>query len=76
MRLFNEGLSSDRCPVVRKRGPGRNQATVLKKWLTQHSICVMKCYCQSQPGVRRYRQRLLAFWKEKKNVKRRRAKVV
>ena len=69
MRLFNEGLSPDRCPVVRKRGPGRNQATVLKKWLTQDSICVMKCYCQSEPGVRGYRQRLLAFWKEKKRLK-------
>ena len=27
--------------------------------------CVMTCYYQSQPGVRGYRQRLHAFWKEK-----------
>ena len=36
-----------------------------KKWSTQDNICVMTCYYQSQPGVRGYRQRLHAFWKEK-----------
>ena len=36
----------------------------------------MTCYYQSQPGVRGYRQRLHAFWKEKRVVSSRRAKVV
>ena len=56
------------------RRPGRHQANVRKRWPTQN-ICVMTCYYRSQPGVRGYRQRLHAFWKEKK-VKSRRANVV
>ena len=63
--VYNEGLSPGRCPVDRTRGPGRHQATVRKKWLTQDNICVMTCYYQIQPGVRGYRQRLHVFWKEK-----------
>ena len=51
--------------MVRTRGPGCHQATVRKKWSTKDNICVMTCYYQSQPGVRGYRQRLHAFWKEK-----------
>ena len=62
--VYNESLS-----------PGR-QATVRKKWSTQNNICVMTCYYQSQPGVRGYRQRLHAFWKEKRVVSSRRAKVM
>ena len=63
--VYNESLSPGRCPMVRTRAPGRHQATVQKKWSTQDNICVMTCYYQSQPGVRGYRQRLNAFWKEK-----------
>ena len=37
----------------------------LKKWSTQDNICIMTCYYQSQPGLRGYRQRLHAFWREK-----------
>ena len=62
--LYNESLLPGRCPVVRTRGTGHHRATVRKKWSTQ-DICVMKCYYQSQPDVRGYRQRLHAFWKEK-----------
>ena len=51
--------------MVRTRGAGHHQATVQKKWSTQDNICVMTCYYQRQPGVRGYRQRLHAFWKEK-----------
>ena len=73
--VYLEGLLPDRCPVVWTRGPVRHQVTVRKKWPTQDNICVMTCYYQSQPGVRGYRQRLHAFWKEKK-VKSSRAKIV
>ena len=63
--VYNESLSPGSCPVVRTRGPGRHQSTVRKKWLAQDNTCVMTCYYQSQPGVRGYRQRFHAFWKEK-----------
>ena len=59
--VYNESLSQ----VVRTHGPSRHQATVRKTWSVQDNICVMACYYQSQPGVRVYRQRLHAFWKEK-----------
>ena len=55
--VYNESLSPGRCHVVRTHGPDRHQATVRKKWLIQDNICVMACYYQSQPDVRRYRQR-------------------
>ena len=45
--------------------PGRHQVAIRKKWSTQDNICVMTCCYQIQPGVRGYRQRLHAFWKEK-----------
>ena len=64
-RVYNESLSSSRCPMVCMRRPGHHQDTVQKKWLAQDNICVMACYCQSQSDVRGYRQRLHAFWKEK-----------
>ena len=63
--VYNEGLSPGRFPVVRTPGPGRHQATARKKWSTQDNICVTTCYYQSHPGVRRYRQWLHVFWKEK-----------
>ena len=63
--VYNESLSPSRCPIVRTRETGRHQATVQKKLSKQDNICVMTCYYQSQPGVRGYRQRLHAFWKEK-----------
>ena len=63
--VYNESLSPGRCPMVRTLAPGHHQATVQKMWSTQDNICVMTCYYQSQPGVRGYRQRLNAFWKEK-----------
>ena len=54
--MYNEGLSPGRCPVVRTCRPGRHQTTLQKKWSTQDNICVIKCYYQSQPDVRGYRQ--------------------
>ena len=63
--VYDEILLPARCPVVRMRWSGRHQATVRKTWSRQDNICVMTCYYQSQPGVRGYRQRLNAFWKEK-----------
>ena len=63
--VYNESLSDSRCPMVRTRWLGRHQATVRKKWSTQDNIFVMTCYYQNQPGLRGYRQGLLAFWKEK-----------
>ena len=52
--------------MVRRHGSGCQQTTVQKKWLIQDNICVMPCYYQSQPVVRGYRQKLHAFWKEKR----------
>ena len=63
--VYNESLSPGRCPVVGTRGPSRHQATVRKKWSIQDNISVMTCQYQRQPGMRGYRQRLHAFWKEK-----------
>ena len=64
VEVYNEGLSPGRClwlgcadPVVIKE-PSKLSGQ-------QDNICVMTCYCQSQPGVGGYRQRLDAFWKEK-----------
>ena len=59
--VYNESLSQ----VVRRCGSSPHQASVRKKWSAQYNICVMTCYYQSQPGVRGYRHRLHAFWKEK-----------
>ena len=62
--VYNKGLSPSRCPVVRTHRPGHHQATVQKKCSTQ-DVCVVTCQYQSQSGVRVYRQRFDAFWKEK-----------
>ena len=64
--VYIEGLSPGRCHVVRTRRSSRHQVTVRKKWSTQDNICVMTSYYQSQPAVRGNRQRLHAFWKEKR----------
>ena len=45
---------------------GCHPATACKKWLTRDNNCLMACYYQSQPGLRGYRLRLHAFWKEKR----------
>ena len=63
--VSNEGLSLGRSPVIRMPEPGRRQATVQKKWLTQEITCEMTCYYQSQPGEKGYRYRLPAFWGKK-----------
>ena len=63
--VYNEGLSPGRCAVVRKRGPGRYQAAVRKKWSTSDNIYVTTCHYKCQPSVRGYRQRFHFFWKEK-----------
>ena len=52
--------------MVRRHGSGCHQTTVQKKWSIQDNICVMPCYYQSHPVVRGYRQKLHAFWKEKR----------
>ena len=63
MGMSNTNVSNN--SMVRTRGPSRHKATVHKECSTQDNICVMTCYYQTQPRVRRYRQRLHAFWKEK-----------
>ena len=73
--VYIEGLSPGRCPVVRMCRPGRHQATVRRKWLTQDNICLMTCYYQSQPGVRGYRQ-TASFLERKRVVSSRTAKVM
>ena len=64
-----ESLSPSRCLVDRKCGPGRDQATVRRKRSTQENICLMKCYSESHPEMRRYRKRLPSIWEEKKCLK-------
>ena len=63
--VYKEGLLPSKCPVAMTGGPGRHQATVWKKWSTQDNTCEMTCYHQSQLGMRGYRQRFHAFWKQK-----------
>ena len=44
----------------------RHPAAACKKWLIRDNNCLMTCQYQSQPGLRGYRLRFHAFWKEER----------
>ena len=61
-KTSRESLSPSKCLVDRKCGPGRDQATVRRKWSTQENIGLMKSCSESQPEMRGYRKRLPSIW--------------
>ena len=60
-----EGLSSGRCPVDKKRGPGRHPATARRKWLKEDNKMAILCYLQPKKGPNiGFRKRMHQYWKD------------